>query len=273
MKRTALSAALALAFLTAATASVSGQSRAGRLTIASIDTGRGATLRFIHLAPPTASADALILLTGGMGVLALDRRRKRLGNFLVRSRSLFAAEGFRVIVPDTPGDRPRGLAGNRTSAWHGGDLARLASWARRQGARRVWVVGTSRGTIGAANVAARPQSRIDGVVLTSSLLVSGGRFPGSVFDVPLARIRQPVLIVHHNNDECRQTPPGMVPELARSLTGARKVTVRMVSGGTRLEQRGRRRNAVCGPWSHHGFLGVEPRVVRLIVDWVRAGGR
>lgn len=227
-------------------------------SVETIPTRSGATLSFLEI--NRSGQTAVILLPGGGGTLRLRSGRPRLGNFLVRSRSLFAAQGFRVVVPDAPSDR-RNLNHWRTSGAHVADLVALARYLRRTGARRVWLVGTSRGSISAAAAAAR--GGFNGLVLTSSVTRRAGRRPAIVQDARLGAIRGPVLIVYHRNDDCRFTPASDAAALKAALRRARPVAVMLFDGGRPPLSR------LCGAFAAHGYYGIEPRVVTAIGRWIR----
>src|SRR5262245_4548083 len=154
---------------------------------------------------PAGDPIALVLLVGGGGDLDLDERgcpRALKGNSLVRSLPHFHADGFVTALVDAPSDHQGGdgLGGFRTSPDHAADLGLVVTDVRRRTNGSVWVVGTSRGTISAANVASRFTSLAtpDGVVLTSAV-TSGFRgargkpwVSQTVFDLKLDAIRSPV---------------------------------------------------------------------------------
>jgi hypothetical protein len=137
------------------------------------------TTRYALAGPKEAPAGdrvALVLLVGSGGDLDLDDRgcpRALKGNSLVRSLPYFHAEGFFTALVDVPSDHrgEEGLAGFRTSSDHAADLGLVITDVRRRTSGSVWVVGTSRGTISAANVASRFTSLAtpDGLVLTSAV--------------------------------------------------------------------------------------------------------
>jgi len=142
------------------------------------------TTRYALAGPKEAPAGdrvALVLLVGSGGDLDLDDRgcpRALKGNSLVRSLPYFHAEGFFTALVDVPSDHrgEEGLAGFRTSSDHAADLGLVVTDVRRRTSGSVWAIGTSRGTISAANVASRFTSLAtpDGLVLTSAV-TSGSR--------------------------------------------------------------------------------------------------
>jgi hypothetical protein len=246
-----------------------GFARAQGAEVLDVPTRPGVTERVLVL--PTASATAVaVLLTGGNGQvdIASNGYLRRDGNFLVRSRALFAQQGLAVVVVDVPSDhaRPPYLGGDfRVSPEHASDLGAVIAWARGRFGKPVWVVGTSRGTHSAANAGLRLQGAQapDGIVLTSTILARS-RFGDSdappLTEMDLTGLKQPVLVVHHEQDPCGVCPPAQLPELMKHLPPS--AVLKTVSGG---ESRG----GPCDAWSHHGYNGIEDRVVTDIAAWIR----
>jgi pimeloyl-ACP methyl ester carboxylesterase len=79
-------------------------------------------------------------------------------------------EGFLVAVLDRPSDRKNGLWNFRTTSEHAADVKQAIAAIREVAPVPVWLVGTSMGSLSAANAAARlPEGGPDGIVLTSSV--------------------------------------------------------------------------------------------------------
>jgi len=99
-----------------------------------IPTRPGVTQRIILLSPPDPQA-AVILFAGGHGglqVFANGSMKWGEGNFLVRTRQLFADAGLTVAVIDVPSDRqsPPFLSGFRQRPEHAADVKALIAWLR-----------------------------------------------------------------------------------------------------------------------------------------------
>lgn len=242
----------------------------------------GASMRYA-LHPPREAAQPLgilVLFPGGSGFVDLDSAgcpRQLIGNSLVRSIPRFTGAGFTAVLVDAPSDRQGedGLADFRTAPRHAADIGRLIATLRQGPAVPVWLVGTSRGSISAVNAAARLSGAEapDGLILTSALMAgqAGARKPfaaQSVFDLPLERIRQPVLIVGHASDACVRSPPALMPRLVQKLSAA-SVQVVTVEGGPAgpgpvgLE--------ACEGRSPHGFIGQEEEVAAGIARFIGTG--
>ncbi len=139
--------------------------------VVDIPTRPGATQRMILLSPPDAKA-TVVLIPGGHGGLQLSpdgSMKWGAGNFLVRTRQLFADQGLIVAVIDAPSDRqtPPFLGGFRQRAEHAADLKAVIAWLRENAKLPVWIVGTSRGTQSTAYVATELEGSEgpDGIVL------------------------------------------------------------------------------------------------------------
>lgn len=205
---------------------------------------------YVPASAPVASA---ILFPGGGGAIAGVRN-----NFLLRVRGEFAAQGISVAVIDVPSDRADLSKEFRASADAAADAAVVVAFLKTKAGVPVWLVGTSNGSISAANAAARlGPSQIGGVVLTSSV------WSGGMDLVPLTPIAVPTFIVHNRDDQCRHSPVnGAAPALA-TLTNAPAKELLLVSGG---DSRGN----PCGALSHHGYLGIENQVVPPVVAWIKS---
>lgn len=232
--------------------------------VITIDTRPGVTQSFIFLEAAGKATANLVLFMGGNGKIVLWRDpNRRNNNFLVRSRQLFAAQGYNVAVVDSPSDRHSdGLVGFRGTDEHRADIAAVIRWLTDRAKLPVWLVGTSRGSISAAYLGA--SLPVDGVVLTSSVTVPANRNPANALDVPLQKIRVPVLIVANSDDSCFASPPQGANTLKAALTGSPKVDIMLFDGGDPP------RSAPCQALSRHGYLGIERKVVDAIGGWIRA---
>jgi hypothetical protein len=232
--------------------------------------------------PPTTARVALVLLPGGGGHLNLDDRgcaRALKGNSLVRSLSHFRDLGLVTALVDAPSDHTGedGLAGFRASASHADDLGRIMRDVRGRAGAAVWLVGTSRGSISAANAASRltGASAPDGVVLSSALM-SGGKggqrswLTQTVFDVRLEEIRVPVLVVGHAADTCARSPANLMPNITARTNGAREQVV-TVTGGPGRAAGSQPSVEACEGRSPHGFIEQEAAVAAGIARFIREG--
>lgn len=235
--------------------------------VVDLPTRPGVRVRMLVL-QPAAPTSVAVLISGGAGQLGIydNASLRNEGNFLVRSRQAFAQRGHAVILLDVPSDRASLRGTFRESAEHAADLGAVVAWARERFGKPVWVIGTSRGTHSAANaaVALSGASAPDGIVLSSTVLARGRMAdePRPVQEMDLASIRQPVLVVHHEQDPCGVCPPALLPELMARLPAARSQLLTYTGG--------RSEGQPCEAFSHHGFNGIEERVVGDISAWIAA---
>lgn len=234
----------------------------GAEDLVTLPTRSGVTQSYLLSSPGPGKARAVaILFPGSSGKVDLERETapgsSDRGNFLVRSRQLFARNGIAAAVMDAPSDQPQGMQDEfRLGEAHSDDIGRIvADLKARFPSVPIFLVGTSRGTLSAAAAGARLGGAIDGVVLAATLFFGTRRQPGlSGFD--FSSISSPVLFVHHVDDGCPYTPHAS----ARRL-GDRYPLV-SVSGGSPSKSR------PCGALSAHGFLGKEPETVGAIAKWM-----
>jgi pimeloyl-ACP methyl ester carboxylesterase len=228
----------------------------------------GAQQRFLIVRPEGPPKAAIVLYAGSYGNLKIgdDGGIENAGNFLVRSREHFAAEGFLVAVVDRPSD----WAGSdkdryRVVAAHAEDAAAIARRLRQVAPVPLWFIGTSRGTISVANIASRlGGDLIGGIVLTSAVTSPGKRGQLAVPDVDVSGVAVPVLVLGHGGDDCYVTPWPEQEALAKLFKGSASVETVRIDGG----DAGNHADP-CGPYSHHGFLGQEKAVVGRIATWIR----
>ena len=234
-----------------------------------IPTRPGVTQAFLLVRPNGAPVATVVLFAGGNGLLGLGSGKLGLaGNFLVRNRGRFAAQELLVAVIDSPSDHPGGLDGFRASAAHAEDVGAVIAALRQEANVPVWLIGTSMGTVSAANGAARlTAGGPDGVVLTSTVTRVGRERIETVGDVRLAEIRVPTLVVHHKNDACKATPYADSPSLLRDLKQASKRELLVFDGGDSP------RSGPCEAFAAHGYVGLDAEVVTAIVGWIKATPR
>jgi hypothetical protein len=191
------------------------------------------------LIKPNAPRASVILLPGGNGGIAAGDHGEINAlkfNQLVRTRQAYAARGLAVLVVDanTPLD---------------GAVQYMAAIKRP-----VTVIGTSRGTIRAAQGIAGG-ARPDALVLTSGLLSAesgSGQNVMSILGSPASLPR--TLVIHHRQDSCRLTlPAGVEPFVKWSAGRARAM---WVSGGVN-------QGDPCEARAYHGFNGLDNQIVGI----------
>ena len=231
-----------------------------------IPTRPGVTQSFYLTDPGRQPTASLILFPGSQGKLAnYGPANLRNGNFLVRSRDLFVARGFTVAVMDAPSDEASGMGDSfRVGKAHRGDIAATIAWLRQHAAAPVWLVGTSMGTLSAANGATLETGGPDGIVLTSSVTRESKRVHNTVYDAGPNLVKIPTLIVHNREDGCVICPFSDTSDLlARFKNAPRKQLIAVQGGAPPISE-------PCEALSRHGYLGIEDQVVAAIADWITA---
>ncbi len=230
--------------------------------VVDIPTRPGVTQRFLLIAPESPKA-AVILFAGGHGGLRINDGGGfgwGSGNFLVRTRQLFADQGLAVVVVDAPSDR-QNLNGFRQTPEHAADIKAVIAWLRGQVKAPVWLVGTSRGTQSAAYIATQLTDGRgpDGIVLTSTILTDPRSKP--VPDMKVKTLKIPVLVVHHEEDRCRHCLYSDMPRLMNELAGLPRKELVAFKGGNNVGD-------PCEARAYHGFNGLETEVVGKIAAWI-----
>lgn len=238
-------------------------------SLVELETPRGINQRFALIEVENPKA-AVILFAGGKGALNLGKGLfggVNIGwgkkNFLIRTREDLARHGLMVASVDAPSDmqgKKGMLGGFRSGEQHVSDIDAVIARLRGIADVPVWLVGTSRGTESATNIAINSQQHPHGLVLTSSMTESDhkGR---SVLFFDLSAIRVATLITHHNQDGCGKTRPERVGAIAEGMSNAPKVEVKRFDGG-------REQSKPCKAMSYHGYLGIEDQVVDSIAAFI-----
>jgi dienelactone hydrolase len=253
-----------------------------------IETRPGIKQNFILIKPDNPVA-SVILFAGGHGIIKLT---SLLGIpsvgwgeniFVVRTRKDFAKHGFMVALVDAPSDKQSGGPGPiglntitkdndifRASVEHAQDIKAVASYLNNEARKPVWLVGTSWGTLSAANAATRVRDEIKGLILTSTMTRSDAksptynRYPNFIINLELDKITVPTLIVSHKEDKCFATPPDGAQRIQEALINSSKVEVKYFTGGVPP------REDNCQGLSAHGFYGIEDQVLGAIADFIKS---
>lgn len=212
--------------------------------VATARTAGGETVPYILTTKDGAPAYAVILMPGGKGILNPRMVNRKLtfafaGNFLIRSRELFADGRFVAASTDVTSnpDRIRAI---------------VQDLERRYGRIAVYVIGTSRSTEATMALAALLDGQVAGFVHTSSMNAIAG------FDPRKYKSRN--LIVYHRLDACRATTPSAS---ASSRASYGTETIEMEGGKSTGED--------CEAYAYHGYNGIEAATVERIKTWIAAG--
>jgi pimeloyl-ACP methyl ester carboxylesterase len=215
-------------------------------------------------AAPSHPRATIVMLPGGAGDVGVegDGTLRHGDNFVVRTRALWVAKGYTVLIPDTV-DRTN-LRGLRSSSEYANLVEALIGFAHAQAVAPVFLLGTSQGSIAAMNGAAHaPAGALAGIVLTESVSRMGGSHE-TVFDAYPADVRVPALVVANRDDRCDVAPPQDAARIAGAMTRSPDVHVLDVAGGVTSSKND------CGSLSPHGYYGIEAKVIDAIGRWLDA---
>jgi hypothetical protein len=175
----------------------------------------------------------VILMPGGKGIMSPNN-----GNFLIRSRAIFAEGPFVAASTDATSKPDRIMA-------IAGDLQ------RRYPGVKVYVVGTSRSTEATMALAWPLDGKVAGFVHSSSMN------PIASFDPRGLKSRH--LIVVHKKDACTATKPSNGAASNRSY-------------GTELIEvdGGKSTGDDCEALAYHGYNGIERETIEKIKAWIMA---
>lgn len=202
----------------------------------------GAPFNYLLTSQPGQPRYAVILMPGGRGIL--DPRMEggkpvfdMAGNFLIRSRGLFADGRFVAASTDATTSPDR-------------ILAIVQDLQRRYGPQlQVYVVGTSRSTESTMALSAPLDGKVAGFVHSSSM--------NGISSLDPRRYRSRHLIVYHRNDACRVTQPSASAASAKSYGTE---TVEMTGGTSTGDD--------CQARAYHGYNGIERETVDRIKAWI-----
>ena len=85
----------------------------------------------------------------------------------------------------------------------------------------------------------------------------------AVPDMPLDKITIPVLIVHHEQDDCKHCRYALIPGLMGKLTATPRKELLAFRGGKNTGD-------PCQAQAYHGFNGIESEVVAAVAKWIRS---
>lgn len=233
----------------------------GGVIVRDLPLENGTFQRVLYVAPSGRIRGVIVMFPGGADDLGIRKNGdiEHADNFVVRSRDLWMAKGYGVVLVDAIGDQS--MRGKRSSAAYAAVTQQIIAFAQQQSAAPVWVLGTSQGSIAAMNAASHAsRTQVAGVILTESVSVLGGSHE-TVFDAHPEKVHMPTLVVANRDDRCKVAPPSMANAISKALRNT-QVSVLFVQGG-----RTHSSNA-CASLSPHGYDGIETNVVDQITAWM-----
>jgi hypothetical protein len=193
---------------------------------------------------PGKIAYGVILMPGGNGRMGPHMEGPKIvfsggGNFLIRSRELFADPRFVAASTDATTTPDRILAIVRDLEGRYGKIA-------------IYVIGTSRSTEATMSLSRSLDGQVAGFIHSSSMSAI------SSFDPRGLKSRQ--LIVLHKQDACRVTSP------SAGISSHNKYGTELIE----MED-GKSTGDDCEAYAHHGYYGIERETVDKMKAWILAG--
>jgi len=250
--------------------------------IVEIETRANIKQKFLLITAPNP-AGTIVLFEGGVNPLKLKEKfgKPKIDSimengFLMRTRYEYVKQGFNVAAIDAPSDQKKLDLKFRMSNNHAADIESLAVYLKKEFKLPVWLVGMSAGTISSISCAIQLQENIDGVVTFSAVTRSRKKWdiyeshPNCILDLQLDKIKVPVLIVYHKKDKCDATPPADAEKFKTAIFNSTNVKVNMFEGGKTYYGEYKEMARSCGPYSSHGYYGIEVEVVKFVSDYIKS---
>lgn len=187
----------------------------------------------------------LILMPGGSGLLNPRKEGSKIvmaasGNFLIRSRSLFAGHQFVAASTDA-------------TTTVGRINAVVTDIEKRYGKLQIYVIGTSASTDATLDLAEKMDGQVAGFVHTSSF--------NRIASFDPRKLKSRNLIVIHEKDACRYTRPSNGVASHNSYG----TDLIVMTGGKSAD-------ADCEAYAYHGYYGIERKTVDKIKAWILRRG-
>jgi len=197
--------------------------------LVTIPTRQGVTLSYLLDQDKSAAPKIVVIsFVGGLGAVGLERRAQKgpvkfgpTANFLVRIKDQMTDADIAAVIVDSPSDQlPGGMSDTfRLGQDHATDIrALIRDLKQRFPGAKIFLLGTSRGTISAAALGASLGDVAQGVVLTSAV-TNTDRTGSALSGFDFSSIKVPVLLVHHRNDGCQTSPYSGAERLSKKFPG------------------------------------------------------
>jgi pimeloyl-ACP methyl ester carboxylesterase len=226
-----------------------------------VDSRDGIKISYWWMPNPNATK-TVVLLSGGEGGMGYKDGEPRSGNFLIRSRDFFYQNNFNVVILGNPTDKPRLDHQWRVSPQHAQDVLAVINNVKKNSNVPVWLIGTSNGTISATALGIALQEKVQGLVLTASVLT--WKISQAVPRQEVQKITVPVMFYHHKDDACPGTLAYEVSSAADRFVNVKQKKVSIVTGGANAT------GHPCEAFHWHGFVGMEKLAVDEISDWIKS---
>jgi pimeloyl-ACP methyl ester carboxylesterase len=182
-------------------------------------------------------------------------------NVMLRSLSdhTVTSGQFNIVIFDSPMDLPTAnhWSAARQSTDHLSRVEDVVRHYKEKFGKLVWLMGHSMGSISITEIYKRLQDK-KAESLVAGLILSGGE-NGTSFNYETTRL--PVLVLHHENDECVGNTPGHAKKVFARLREAGNTAAELVliNSGTRSPDN----NNPCRS-GYHMYYGAVPDVAKVL---------
>ena len=201
----------------------------------------------------------VILFSGGPGWWGNLKSK----NFLIRERESFFAKGLNLYLFPNKKKKYRMTYDYRLQDEHIDRIRKLVRDIKNENNLPIFLAGISRGAVSAGRYIRQFGEEVDGAILLSAIYYNTEitkKNAYSMQEVIGNSASTNILIVHHEGDCCKLCQPSGAQQFFNGLI-TKKKALKMLSGG------GSSGNCN-GPFHHHGFEGIENKVVDEIVSWI-----
>ena len=203
----------------------------------------------------------VILFNGGPGWWGNLKSK----NFLIRERESFFANGLNLYIFPNKKKKYKMTYDDRLQDDHIDRIRKLVRDIKNENNLPIFLAGISRGAVSTGRYITQYGNEVDGAILLSAIYYNTEitkKNSYSMQEVIGKSASTNILIVHHEDDCCKLCQPFSASQFFDELMIKNK-TLKMVSGG------GSSGNCN-GPFHHHGFEGIENKVVEEIVSWINS---
>jgi pimeloyl-ACP methyl ester carboxylesterase len=240
------------------------------IAVPSLENPSTPTMTFLFRAPEAKAT--LVFIPGGEGRRGIQPDWKETHGYFIKYefnvmlRSLtdpqLTSGSFDVVIFDSPTDLPvqRHWSTARTSADHLSRIEDVVRFYKEKLGRPIWLMGHSMGSISVTEFYKRVQSK-KSEDLVAALIISGGE-DGTSLRYETTKL--PVLLLHHEKDECAGNPLSHAQRLQSRLkdSGNSAAELFVVTGGTPAPQNPCRSG-------YHMYLGVASEAAKWIDQFAR----
>ena len=205
------------------------------------------------------TAANLIGFIGGKGIKNKNGKSR---NFLVREKFTFFNAGLNFYIFPNFSSNTNASYKIRNSIEQNNRITALINFLKKRNSKPIYLVGFSRGSVDVANYYSKYNASIKGIILVSGIYKNKSKKAksfsmGKIFG---KQSIERILIVHHKKDACLVSKPSEAHKFFKNISAIKKDFFFFNLGSLTGKK--------CGPFHHHGYEGIENKVVKKIANWI-----